>query len=381
MAELAGFQQRGARVLLLAPEQAEISRRARRAGIVVRPLSGGKLGFLANTVKTARWLRAERFEIVNPHSSRDGWLVGLAARLAGSPLVIRTRHIDVEYHNRWLSRHAFVTLADHLLTTSEKITRHFQTIFGLPPSRISTIPTGIDLTRFSPLGSKADLPRDFSPMASSATAAPGAPGVPGVPGVPEVPVVGMVSVLRSWKGHSVFLAAVRLLKQTAFKARFLIVGDGPMRSSIVQSILDSGLEHDVLLAGHREDVPETLRALDLLIIPSTRHEGVPQIGLQALATMTPVIGSDTGGIPEIIQSGKTGRIFPSGNPQLLADAIRESFMRPDETRGMTERGRQLVERHHSLDSMLDAIEAIYSRYLGSKPGSLEKSPSRSGFPR
>src|SRR4029434_2200133 len=94
---------------------------------------------------------------VNTHSSRDAWLVGVAARLARVPFVVRTRHIDVSYPQRRLSRHAFTTLTDHVVTTSRKTTAHFQEVFGLPDDRISTVPTGIDLDQFSPTGAKADL--------------------------------------------------------------------------------------------------------------------------------------------------------------------------------------------------------------------------------
>ncbi len=117
------------------------------------------------------------------------------------------------------------------------------------------------------------------------------------------------------------------------------------------------------LTGHREDVPEILRALAVLVIPSTKHEGIPQIGLQALATKTPVVGSDAGGIPEIIRHGETGRIFPAGDAQALARAICETLTETDATRAMTERGRALVEKNHSLGTMLEAIDALYRRHL------------------
>ena len=101
----------------------------------------------------------------------------------------------------------------------------------------------------------------------------------------------------------------------------------------------------------------------MLVIPSTQHEGVPQIGLQALACQTPVVGSDCGGIPEIIRDGETGRIFPAGDAGALARNIAEALEQPDASRQMTARGRELVERCYSRDTMLDVIEEIYRRYL------------------
>ena len=102
-----------------------------------------------------------------------------------------------------------------------------------------------------------------------------------------------------------------------------------------------------------------LRALSVLVIPSTKQEGVPQIGLQALAVKTPVVGSDVGGIPEVIRPGETGRIVPPENPAVLAAAIRETLADADATRAMAERGWALVEARYSLEAMLDTLESLY----------------------
>jgi len=339
--ELAGFKKRGGEVWLLAPVESEIFRRAKIEKISTIPLRADKLHFPFEIIRLARWLRRNQIQILNTHSSRDGWLLGIAGRLARVPFILRTRHIDVTYPNRWLSRHAFTTLADHVLATSKKITVHFQEMFGLPDNRISTVPTGIDLEIFSPAGAKADFPSG------------------------DKPLIGMISVLRSWKGHAVFFKAVRILKNSKSQARIVVVGGGAPVERFQKLARDEGVDDCVTFTGHREEVPEILRALDVLVIPSTKHEGIPQVGLQALATKTPVVGSDAGGIPEIIRHGETGRIFPAGDAQALARAIRETLTEADATRAMAERGRAFVEEHHSLDRMLDTLEELYRCHLPS----------------
>src|ERR1043166_8388754 len=193
LAELKGFRQRGAEVWLLAPPGSEVFRRAKTADIDCKPLAAARWQFPFAVLEVATWLRRVRPDVVNTHSSRDGWLVGFAARLARAPFIVRTRHIDVDYPNRWISRHAFTTLADHVITTSAKISGKFQQLFGLPASRISTVPTGVDLNRFRPDGPTASFP-------IPAEAA-------------GLPLIGMVSVLRSWKGHATFFEAARRVKE------------------------------------------------------------------------------------------------------------------------------------------------------------------------
>ena len=343
LAELLGFRERGSDVWLLASPDAQIYSRAAVARIPARALDVNKLHFPFEALRLARWLKQTRPDVLNTHSSRDGWVVGMAGRLARVPLILRTRHIEVAYPNRWVSRHAFITLADHILTTSRKMAAHLQQTLNLPDGRVTTIPTGIDLKRFVPNGPKVELPLG--------NARPGAP------------VVGMISILRSWKGHSTFLQAARILIDSGLAARFVIVGDGPMRQQIESQIAELKLAEWVGLAGHVEDVPGVLRALSVLVIASTRHEGVPQIGLQALAMKTPVVGSNAGGTPEIIRAGETGRIFAAGDAPALGAAIRETLEAREFTEALCDRGRALVEEKHSLDSMLDRIENLYLRYL------------------
>lgn len=344
MAELAGFQSRGHSVWLAAHPQSQILKRARHAGMGTRECAFDRRLLPIDAVRLALWLRRERIEIVNTHSSRDGWLFGIAARLARTPLLIRSRHIDVTYPNAFVSRHAFTTFADHVLTTSQKITDHFQRIFHLPDDRITTLPTGIDVSRFHPDGEKAELP---------VRREPGAP-----------PVIGMVSVLRSWKGHHIFFEAIRRLRESGRDFQFVVVGGGASVEVFEGIAKTHGAAGQVTFVGHREDVPEVLRALDVLCIPSVKHEGIPQIGLQALACGTAVVGSDCGGIPEIIQHGVTGRICPAGDAAGLAERIAETIDQKDETDRLRRAGRGLVERQHSIEHMLDRLEVIYRHYLG-----------------
>ncbi|MCB1275279.1 glycosyltransferase family 4 protein [Prosthecobacter sp.] len=344
MAELSGFQQRGCPVWLVAHPKSQILKRATAAGMGVRACAFDRRLLPIDSVRLALWLRRERIQVVNTHSSRDGWLLGIAARLARTPLLIRSRHIDVSYPNPSVSKHAFTTFADHVLTTSQKITDHFRQIFPLTDDHITTLPTGIDVARFHPDGPRAELP-----VRQEA----GAP-----------PVIGMVSVLRSWKGHPTFFEAVRLLREAGRDFQFVVVGGGAPTENYIGMARRAGVEGQVAFTGHREDVPDILRALDVLCIPSLKHEGVPQIGLQALACGTAVVGSDCGGIPEIIQEGRTGRIFPAGDAQALASRIAEAVDQAEETRHMRQDGRVMVEQEHSLEHMLDRLDGLYRRYLG-----------------
>ncbi|WP_395742612.1 glycosyltransferase family 4 protein [Prosthecobacter sp.] len=343
MAELSGFQRRGCAVSLLAHPQSQIMARAQAAGITTHACAYDRRLMAYDVLRLALLLRRERIQVVNTHSSRDGWLVGMAARLARTKLLLRTRHIDVIDRTPRVSRYKFTLMADHALTTSDKITRYIRSTFDLAENRATTLPTGIDVGQFHPGGPKADLP------VFRGTGAP--------------PVIGMVSVLRSWKGHQTFFEAARLLRESGRDFQYVVTGGGAPVEVYAAMARSHGVEDCVKFTGHREDVPDVLRALDVLCIPSLKHEGVPQIGLQALASGTAVVGSDCGGIPEIIRDGSTGRVFPAGNADAMAGRIAAAIDEREQTRKMCLAGRELVEKHHSLDAMLDRLDEIYARHL------------------
>lgn len=342
--ELNGFKSLGHRVALVAPEHGNLFARCAAAGIPCFHTSFARRHLVQDLTRLTFFLKQQRPAVVNTHSSRDGWCMGLASRLAQVPLLIRSRHIDVDYKSPIISRHAFTTLADHVITTSNAITQKLERVLHVQSDRISTMATGIDLTRFSSTGPKAELPRP-------------APG----------PLIGMISVLRSWKGHDVFFQAVRLLHDSGFRGNFVVVGGGAAVQTFREMARARGVEEFVHFTGHREDVPELLRALDLLLIPSTRHEGIPQIGLQALACGTPAIGSSVGGIPEILRHGETGRIFAPNCPHSLAECIRTVFQEPDKTAAMVQKGAALVESRYSLEALMGDLLSLYQHYLGDHP--------------
>jgi glycosyltransferase involved in cell wall biosynthesis len=344
LAEMKGFRSRGSEVWLVAPPDSQLYQRAEQAGVPVKAQRFNQRALLPfHVLRLAWWLRRHRIEIVNPHSSRDSWMLTLAARIARVPLIIRSRHFDVPIPNKSLSRLMYKEWSHHIITTSPKITDTLISTFDLLPEEVTTIPTGVDLQRFRPDGLRAALPLPALPAGT--------------------PIVGMVTVIRYAKGAQILAAAAGLLRGQGLRIHCVIVGDGPWRTHLEAAIQDLGVQDLFTLTGHREDVPDLMRAFDIVAIPSF-HEAIPQSGLQALATGVPVVASNVGGIPSIIKDGETGRLVPMQDPSALASAIRETLEQREKTQSMCAEGRRFIEREHSLENMLDRLEAIYHRHLG-----------------
>ena len=337
-AELSWMRAQGHWVALAAPAHSQIARRSQEAGFKVRALRTHKALLPAEVARLAAWMRRQRVDVVNTHSSNDGWTAGLAARLAGCRLV-RSRHIEVDYPNRFWSGIAFRTLPHHVLTTSDRIATRLMEELALPRERVSCIPTGIDLERFHPsrpgtVRAQLDLPD-------------------------AVPLVGMISVLRSWKGHVTLLeAAEKLLAERP--VHFVIAGDGPGRAEIMEKIERMPWRGHVTLLGHRADVENVLASLDVLVLPSYAHEGIPQIILQAQAMARPLVATRIGGIPEVVADGVTGLLIEPRDSSALAASIARLLDDPALRARLGAAERRYAETHHGIDRMGARLLDLYA---------------------
>jgi len=237
MAELEWMRAHGQWVALAAHPESEIAKRAQEAGILFYPMDTHKTWLPLEILRLTIWMGANRVEIVNTHSSNDGWLAGVAAHLAVHPLLIRSRHIEVDYPNRFWSGIAYRVLPHHVITTSQRIADRLVEELDVPSARVTCIPTGVDLERFH-FREKGTLHKELGLA-------------------PNIALVGMISVLRSWKGHATFLdaAAAYLIRNVKRSVRFVIAGDGPGRETLEEKIAQEPWKDHVTLLGHRSDVP------------------------------------------------------------------------------------------------------------------------------
>jgi glycosyltransferase involved in cell wall biosynthesis len=284
-------------------------------------------------------MRSRRVDLVHTHSSVDSWLATLAAKSLGLP-VVRSRHVTIPI----LKRRALIyRLADHVITTGEAVAAHVRHA-GVPAERISAISAGIDTARFHPGVSGKAVREEFGLS-------------------PDGKVVGLVANVRGSKGHAVFLEAAPDILRAYPDARFLIVGDGVGFDDVKRRVREMGLTAQVIMTGFRRDIPEVMAALDVLVLPSTKSEATSQVIPQALAVGTPVAAAATGGIPEIVRDGETGRLVEPGDAAALARAVLDLLEAPERARAMALTGQALVRERYSADAAMDATTRVYRALL------------------
>jgi glycosyltransferase involved in cell wall biosynthesis len=292
--------------------------------------------------RLAGMIRRHDIEAVHFHTAHAHTLGLLAAQRTGVPYRFLTRRVDFHIHRHPLNRWKYGPAVTAIMAISEGVRRVLQDD-GIPAERIVTVPSGIDLERIERVPDPSGLRSEL--------------------GIPEgAPVVGMVAALAPHKDHDTFLRAAAMVKESLPAARFLIVGDGPLRAELERFSRSSGLSQEIIFTGFREDALTLTRLLDIFVL-SSYEEGLGTSLLDAMALGRPLVATDVGGIPEALLDGRNGLLVPPRDPGALAGAIVKLGRDPGLRERMGAFGRKHA-RNFTIERTIDGVEDLYRRFLG-----------------
>ena len=178
-------------------------------------------------------------------------------------------------------------------------------------------------------------------------------------GLPESgPLVGVVARLEPEKGHPTLIEAWPQVLAAYPDASLLIVGEGTRREALGELVASLGLEHSVVFTGRRDDVPAVTKSLDVAVLPSYREAQGLTI-LEAMALSRPVVASNVGGIPEMIEDGRTGLLVEPYDADALARAIVRLLTDHPLADTLGRAGHDLVHDRFCVELMVRAVESIY----------------------
>jgi glycosyltransferase involved in cell wall biosynthesis len=188
-------------------------------------------------------------------------------------------------------------------------------------------------------------------------------------------IVGAAGRLSPEKGFSVLIEAARLIvrSQNDGTVGFILFGDGPLRRDLRRQIDAAGLGESFVLPGFRDDLDGFLPFFDILVVPSFT-EGLPNVILEALASGVPVIGTDVGGTPELLENETNGLLVSPGDSRALARCLANLLSSTTRRLAMSEQGRQRVLRHFTFEAQASAYRRLFAelrrnRGQGSSPKS------------
>jgi glycosyltransferase involved in cell wall biosynthesis len=271
---------RGYKVIIAAPKNSTIFKRATESGIDVFHMEFNKKNPLS-FLRMLLLINREKVDILNTHSSSDSWIATISAKLSRrKPKIIRTRHLSTPISKSVLSRLIYDVFTDAVITTGNATKE-------------------------------------------------------------------------------------RMIKYNKFNSEKIlsIPGDGPQASNLKRKVEEMNIHNRVFFLGHREDIPEIIASLDVVVHPSYESEGVPQSILQAMAMEKPVIASNIGAIGEIVIDNETGLLLKPKKPALIAEKIAELYSNPDKRVNFGREARSFVKEKFSMENMIDNVERLYETLI------------------
>jgi len=304
--------------------------------------------------KIYRFLRSNNYEVVHTHSSKAGILGRIAARLAGVPVIVHTIH-GWSFHDYmpamkrwgyiWLERFC-ATLSDALIVVSaQDIPKGIKAHIG-KATQYHLIRSAIPLDEFDP----GQYDRKSIRLEL---------GLPA-----DAPVVGNVGRFSPQKNPLDWVKIAGRIARALPECRFLLVGDGPLRSQVEASLKDEGLTSRSVLTGLRHDPARMMAAMDVFLL-SSLWEGLPRVIPQAMLMGLPLVATQVDGSSEAIQDGITGFICSPSDLDQLAQRCLALLQSPSLRSEIGRAARSYAQEEFSLDCMLDLIDRLYINLLQS----------------
>jgi glycosyltransferase involved in cell wall biosynthesis len=323
----------------------EYTGRLQRAGVRVESLAirGDFDPILVASL--VRWFRRERPAIVHTHLIHADVHGVVAARLAGVPVVVSTKHNDDPFRTRrsivWLERW-LARRTDRTIAISEWIRGFTLRVTAAPDERVVTVRYG-----YSPTNDDEHAP--VSPFAAH--------GVPS----DAIPIVS-VGRLVEQKGHEYLIRAFAAIAPAFPRAWLVIVGEGERRTALMELARRQGLADRVVFAGYRPDALQYIRCCGIYVHPSM-WEGFGLVLLEAMAAARPVVASRVSAIPEVVAHGVSGLLVPPRDPEALAAALTTLLRDPAAAVRFGRAGAERVAREFSVDAMVRGTQQVYETAL------------------
>jgi len=296
-------------------------------------------------------MRKEQPDIVHTHSSKAGLLGRWAAWITGVPFIVHTPHGHVFFGHFGpvLSRifllaekiTALITNCMIALTEGEK--NDYVEFSIIQPASINIIHSGVDIGRYK--NTQVNIEKKKVSLGLK----------------PNNLVVGTVGWLLPIKGPMILLKALSRIWQDRSDVELVYVGKGDLEWDLKQQAIKMGVSEQVKFLGWRDDVHEIIPVFDLFVLPSL-NEGMGRVLVEAMAAGKPVVGSNVGGIPDLIKNGQNGFLFESGDISGLSAVIEKLLLDKNMRHVMGKRG-QSIAQDFSEAKMVEKIDALYASLL------------------
>jgi len=339
-----GLLERGHSAQVIAQPDEEYEQRLKEAAVPVHSIRMRGEWDVVAAFKIRRIVARGHYDICHMHTAHAHMLGALATRLfRRRPVMVVSRRVDFSLHKMpfRLSRLKYMMGVDRFVTTSEYI-REVMIHDGIDGNKIVAVHSCQDPSRFEsvpPDGLRSEL------------------------GIPEgVPVLGNVSALVDHKGQCYLLEAMPIILKEIPDLVLVVVGEGELRDALTRQSERLGIADHVLFVGHRNDVVRFYALFDVFVM-SSKMEGVGGAMLEAMGMRCPVVTTNAGGMPEVVQHGVNGLVAERCNPESLARSVLRMFQDRELRTRCIEAGRRTLLEEFSVDRLVERTLAVYRETL------------------
>jgi glycosyltransferase involved in cell wall biosynthesis len=340
-----GLRRRSHNVHIIARRGGVLAQRMKAEGYAVGEFAGNGRSPLG-LWQIRRQLRRLRPDVLQYNDSHALTAAGLASCGLGIPVRVAMRHVSLPIR----SPRRFGALSDRVVCVSNAVADVCREA-GLPSEKLRVVFAVTDPERV---------------RAGDRDKGRAAAGVGG-----DWPMILVVASLNEHKGHAFLLDAMPAVLRRHPNVAVVLAGDGPQRESLQLQAKQLGIDDNVRFLGYRRDVPDLIRAADLLVLPSFAGEGLPVTLLDAMFAGVPFVATVVGGVPDLTGGTEATEepvawVVPPRNVDALTAAIIDAFDHPDDRARRADRARQRAERMFTPDQMVDGMLEVYREVLARK---------------
>jgi len=287
-----------------------------------------------------QYIEGNNIDIIHAQTRITQVMGTLLEKSTGQPFV-STCH---GFFKTRLSRKLVPCWGDAVIAISSAVECHLADDFGVAQQKIHMIESGIDLDEFTPVDEtvKTEHRNRFN--------------------LGNEPIIGMIARLSDVKGPDILIKAMKNVLKHIPNAKLLLVGEGRMEGTLRAMVKRLGLIEHVRFFSVVSKTQEMLPLFDIFAMPS-RQEGLGLSIMEAQSAGLPVIASRVGGIPSLIEDGKTGILVEPENSEALAKAIIKLFDDKDRLGAIGMAGREFIQKYYSADRMVDKTMELYRNLL------------------
>ncbi len=345
------LKKHGHNVWILAREGSEILKEANKRGLntytidlrgSVNPLTIRRL---------SSFVKKNNIDILDCHSNRDA-SYAMFAKLFTRVKVIRSRHVTDKIRDDFFHKLVWKYGNDHIITTAYKIKKDIIRLKLATPEKIDVALAGVDEKRFHPSIDAAKLKENLS--------------------IPKDNIViSNIGMIRHDKGQLFFVKACIEIAKEFDNVTFLQIGEATNSTKgYKQEVLNEGerliKEGRLKFLGYHSDIENYIALSDIIVIASIGTEAQTRLVSQAFLMKKNVVATDIGGLPEMIQDGKTGLLCKAGNPESIKEAVSFLIKNEAKRKELQDNAYSYAQEYMTFDKMMNQVLGIYEKTLFGK---------------